>query len=143
VTVATSDSTPALLRRPTEADPFPIPGYKSRKTRRKTDALFYVSQWIHESAFDTGVWQAPTCDDRVEQCANWAAAGECAKNPGFMLGGEVAGQCVKSCCANGEDVKMPEQLTAWQLEFCASCAGSRYEREFKEMRQSGSIGRGG
>ena len=106
-----------------------------------------ATKWIHARPFR---WSAPAppkappgCDNKHELCKAWANAGECKKNPGFMLGGEVAGQCVKSCCANGEDVKMPEQLTAWQLEFCASCAGSRYEREFKEMRQSGSIGRGG
>ena len=46
-----------------------------------------------------GRGRRPACEDKERRCGDWAAAGECAKNPGFMLGTEVAGSCLKSCCA--------------------------------------------
>ena len=65
-----------------------------------------ATKWIHEATFETGTWTRPTCEDKERRCGDWAAAGECAKNPGFMLGTEVAGSCLKSCCAGA--VEMPE-----------------------------------
>ncbi len=106
-----------------------------------------ATKWIHEYAFETGVWKEPKCEDAVPQCPTWAKNGECARNPGFMLGVEVAGKCVKSCCegvdgveenlnqnSNSNSIQMPAQLSAWQLEFCASCAGTKYVGEFAKMR---------
>jgi hypothetical protein len=50
-----------------------------------------------------------------------------------MLGGETAGSCIRSCCPTGGDgggyggeegtVALPEELSQWQKEFCASCGG--------------------
>ena len=37
------------------------------------------------------------CADSNEACANWAASGECTKNPGFMRG-----SCSRSCNACGD-----------------------------------------
>ena len=37
------------------------------------------------------------CTDSSEGCANWAAAGECSKNPGFMRS-----SCGRSCDACGD-----------------------------------------
>ena len=91
-----------------------------------------ATKWIHEATFETGTWTRPTCEDKERRCGDWAAAGECAKNPGFMLGTEVAGSCLKSCCAGA--VEMPETLTAWQVEFCAACEGTRWVGEFQRMR---------
>ena len=31
-------------------------------------------------------------------------------------------------------VEMPETLTAWQVEFCAACEGTRWVGEFQRMR---------
>lgn len=91
-----------------------------------------ATKWIHESTFETGTWTPPECEDKERRCGEWAAAGECAKNPGFMLGTEVAGSCLRSCCAGAVD--MPEKMTAWQVEFCASCEGTPWVGEFRRMR---------
>lgn len=38
------------------------------------------------------------CNDRHEMCNQWAKAGECQKNPGFMLGSSSGqGQCRLAC----------------------------------------------
>ena len=39
------------------------------------------------------------CSDRHAQCTEWSAAGECARNQGFMLK-----QCARSCDSCGWDV---------------------------------------
>jgi prolyl 4-hydroxylase len=66
----------------------------------------------------------PQCVDRdAARCAGWARGGECAKNPGFMLGEATPGSCLKSCCDG--DVEMPREMTIWQREFCASCEAGR------------------
>ena len=55
--------------------------------------------WMHERAFVTGVWSAPKCADTLVACETWAKAGECAKNPGFMIKARRrAAACVRSCC---------------------------------------------
>ena len=95
-----------------------------------------ATKWIHERAFETGVWTPPTCADEVEdRCEGWAKAGECKNNPGFMLGAETPGKCLRSCCAGGAGVALPDELTMWQLEFCASCPGTKHARAFAEARR--------
>lgn len=40
------------------------------------------------------------CSDEDENCASWAAQGECERNPVFMLGSsDYSGACRKSCKA--------------------------------------------
>ena len=53
---------------------------------------------MHVSEFG-GKKRAKTgfCSDESENCAAWAAAGECTKNPGYMLGTVGDGACLKSC----------------------------------------------
>ena len=59
-----------------------------------------ATMWIHERPFDTATWKKPECKDLItKRCANWANRGECKKNPIYMLGNEVVGQCSRSCCA--------------------------------------------
>ena len=29
--------------------------------------------------------------------------------------------CIASCCVGGGGVKLPDELSAWQQEFCQSC----------------------
>ena len=100
-----------------------------------------ATKWIHERAFVTGVWSAPKCADTLVACEKWAKAGECAKNPGFMIGAETSGACVRSCCGDDDDaVAAPANLSAWQTEFCASCEGTSWPRRFAEMRANGGGG---
>ena len=99
-----------------------------------------ATKWIHERAFVTGVWSAPKADTLVA-CEKWAKAGECAKNPGFMIGAETSGACVRSCCGDDDDaVAAPANLSAWQTEFCASCQGTSWPRRFAERRATGGGG---
>jgi len=103
-----------------------------------------ATKWIHEREFKTGVWSAPKCADTLAACEEWAKAGECAKNPGFMIGAETSGACVRSCCGDDDEknaVAAPANLSAWQMEFCASCERTSWPRRFEEMRANG--GRGG
>lgn len=80
-----------------------------------------ATKWLHEKTFNTGVWKKPECVDTNKECSNWARGGECKKNPGFMLGAETPGNCIKSCCGEG-DAELPV-LSPWQKIFCASCGG--------------------
>jgi prolyl 4-hydroxylase len=50
-------------------------------------------------AVEGGGWDPGVCDDRHKKCAEWAAAGECDKNPTYMRGanGTNDGNCRKSC----------------------------------------------
>ena len=98
-----------------------------------------ATKWIHEREFTTGVWREPRCADTVAACEEWARRGECAKNPGFMLGAETSGACVRSCCGDDDDVATPTNLSAWQTEFCASCADTSWPRRFAEMRANVSV----
>ncbi|WOK93963.1 putative prolyl 4-hydroxylase 6 [Canna indica] len=57
-------------------------------------------KWIHVRSFDDP--QEPSsswgCSDASEHCPLWAAAGECEKNPLYMIGNSDApGNCRKSC----------------------------------------------
>lgn len=91
-----------------------------------------ATKWIHERKFDTGVWREPRCEDVDENCAGWADAGECSANPDFMLGAETPGRCLKSCCAGNEGTRMPEEMSAWQRIFCASCPGTKWDQQAAE-----------
>ena len=50
----------------------------------------------------------------------WAGAGECLKNPLFMLGDETVGNCIKSCCS-GPHMTARGDLSVSQRVFCDSC----------------------
>jgi prolyl 4-hydroxylase len=58
-------------------------------------------KWIHVRSYENSpVPEEETegCTDKSEHCAQWAAAGECGKNPVYMVGTEgMPGQCRKSC----------------------------------------------
>lgn len=66
-------------------------------------------KWIHVRSYEEdeppAVLVLPEetdggCTDRSERCAEWAAAGECARNPAYMLGAGdegAPGQCRRSC----------------------------------------------
>lgn len=57
-----------------------------------------ATKWIHVGSFG---WTRPKptgCTDENERCAEWAAAGECTKNPAYMIGSDqYVGACRKSC----------------------------------------------
>ena len=91
-----------------------------------------ATKWIHERKFDTGVWREPRCEDVDDNCVGWADAGECSANPDFMLGAETPGRCLKSCCAGNEGTRMPEEMSAWQRIFCASCPGTKWAQQAAE-----------
>ncbi|CAI9109608.1 OLC1v1009457C1 [Oldenlandia corymbosa var. corymbosa] len=56
-----------------------------------------ATKWIHVSNFDR---PADECVDKNPNCAQWATAGECVKNPTYMVGSdETVGYCRKSCKA--------------------------------------------
>ncbi|KAL6752337.1 prolyl 4-hydroxylase alpha subunit-like protein [Haematococcus lacustris] len=71
--------------------------------------------WIHTDQFNSADWEylqrakpnrveypaePGQCDDAHPQCKQWAAAGECAKNHGYMMGDAGGGgACRKSCGA--------------------------------------------
>ncbi|TVU41307.1 hypothetical protein EJB05_14813 [Eragrostis curvula] len=57
-------------------------------------------KWIHIRSYEhlSVPNETEGCSDKSAHCAQWAAAGECAKNPVYMVGGEGSpGQCRKSC----------------------------------------------
>ncbi|CAN6171272.1 unnamed protein product [Urochloa humidicola] len=58
-------------------------------------------KWIHVRSYENSpVLEEVTkgCTDKSEHCAQWAAAGECGKNPVYMVGNEGSpGKCRKSC----------------------------------------------
>ncbi|EPS61415.1 type 2 proly 4-hydroxylase [Genlisea aurea] len=60
-----------------------------------------ATKWIHVRSFDRTSQKQPTdCVDDHPNCAAWALAGECEKNPLYMVGSEgMAGSCRKSCKA--------------------------------------------
>lgn len=64
-----------------------------------------ATKWIHVKAFDLESKRKATgvCADKNYMCQQWAAAGECEKNPGYMVGNKDSpGFCRKSCrvCAS-------------------------------------------
>ncbi|XP_066374985.1 probable prolyl 4-hydroxylase 6 isoform X1 [Miscanthus floridulus] len=60
-----------------------------------------ATKWIHVRSFDHPVKQPGSsdgCEDDNILCPQWAAVGECAKNPNYMVGTkEAPGFCRKSC----------------------------------------------
>ncbi|KAG7559094.1 Prolyl 4-hydroxylase alpha subunit [Arabidopsis thaliana x Arabidopsis arenosa] len=57
-----------------------------------------ATRWIHVRSF--GKKQPDGCVDDHESCEIWAKAGECEKNPMYMMGSETdLGYCRKSCKA--------------------------------------------
>lgn len=61
-----------------------------------------ATKWIHVRSFDKPVKRSSSneCTDDDDHCPMWAKAGECAKNPVYMVGSEgLPGFCRKSCNA--------------------------------------------
>ncbi|GAB4827782.1 Probable prolyl 4-hydroxylase 7 [Ancistrocladus abbreviatus] len=59
-----------------------------------------ATKWIHVRSFDKPVRRGADgdCVDDNPNCAQWAAVGECEKNPQYMVGTEkMKGYCRKSC----------------------------------------------
>lgn len=57
-----------------------------------------ATKWIHVRSFDKTMKTTGDCVDENDNCARWAAAGECEKNPVYMVGSQGAvGNCRKSC----------------------------------------------
>lgn len=57
-----------------------------------------ATKWIHVGSFDRPKPKPGVCADENERCAEWAAMGECKKNPAYMVGSEgYPGSCRKSC----------------------------------------------
>ena len=95
-----------------------------------TGTKWTATKWIHERPFHNPKHHAARCADDGEnaaQCTGWAAAGECDKNPEFMVGTMTApGSCVMSCCggvAGGGnkvwlDVGNANAMTAAVCDLC-------------------------
>ncbi|KAH7848092.1 hypothetical protein Vadar_033741 [Vaccinium darrowii] len=58
-----------------------------------------ATKWIHVRSFEKAARKANgDCSDENENCALWAAAGECESNPNYMVGSKnMGGFCRKSC----------------------------------------------
>ena len=57
-----------------------------------------ATKWIHVGSFDRSRPKLGVCVDENEKCAQWAASGECKKNPAYMVGKDgYVGACRKSC----------------------------------------------
>ncbi|GMI98193.1 hypothetical protein like AT3G28480 [Hibiscus trionum] len=58
-----------------------------------------ATKWIHVRSFDAVMRRLNgNCVDEDENCPIWASAGECEKNPAYMVGSEDdRGHCRKSC----------------------------------------------
>ncbi|CAN8272555.1 unnamed protein product [Cochlearia groenlandica] len=57
-----------------------------------------ATKWIRVRSFDKWFKDKSVCMDDDESCVNWAQAGECEKNPSYMVGSDIdQGYCRKSC----------------------------------------------
>ena len=60
-----------------------------------------ATKWMHVGAFAVGhksPFPPGVCDDEEEKCGAWASAGECEKNPAYMVGPpHEDGHCMRSC----------------------------------------------
>ncbi|XP_042395666.1 probable prolyl 4-hydroxylase 4 [Zingiber officinale] len=57
-----------------------------------------ATKWIHVASFDKIITSQGNCTDENNNCARWAALGECTKNPEYMVGtSELPGFCRMSC----------------------------------------------
>ena len=61
---------------------------------------FRPESYAYDAAAETPPPDPGLCVDVEARCAEWAASGECAKNPGYMLGAAASpGMCRRSCRA--------------------------------------------
>ncbi|KAK9925167.1 hypothetical protein M0R45_033502 [Rubus argutus] len=61
-----------------------------------------ATKWIHVRSFEKSIKQVASreCTDQNVNCSTWAKAGECEKNPTYMVGTEdLPGFCRNSCKA--------------------------------------------
>lgn len=57
-----------------------------------------ATKWIHVASFDGPGQDPDKCENNDPSCEAWAAAGECTKNPGFMVGtANSLGSCRLAC----------------------------------------------
>ncbi|KAL5712739.1 procollagen-proline 4-dioxygenase [Ranunculus cassubicifolius] len=57
-----------------------------------------ATKWIHVDSFDKILGNTDGCTDENEICSQWAALGECDKNPDYMVGtASLPGACRRSC----------------------------------------------
>lgn len=57
-----------------------------------------ATKWIHVAAFEKPRPKNGSCSNEDEKCEEWAAYGECQKNPAYMVGTkEWPGACRKAC----------------------------------------------
>ncbi|KAK9086617.1 hypothetical protein Syun_029011 [Stephania yunnanensis] len=57
-----------------------------------------ATKWIHVDSFDKILRDGGNCTDENDRCEQWAALGECKKNPEYMVGTQDApGACRRSC----------------------------------------------
>ncbi|KAI5057397.1 hypothetical protein GOP47_0027412 [Adiantum capillus-veneris] len=57
-----------------------------------------ATKWIHVQSLDSPARDVGDCKDEDESCGEWAAYGECQKNPTYMIGtSEQPGYCRRSC----------------------------------------------
>lgn len=110
-----SDGTAAVLLFNTNASPRDI------TVDFKRDMAEVVKPWLRDIKV-----APPACQDKHAGCKDWAASGECEKNPGFMLNG-CPGSCPKGCQAPPQPSGM--QATAvvrdlWQEDDLGVFLGS-------------------
>jgi prolyl 4-hydroxylase len=59
-----------------------------------------ATRWIHVKSFERAFNKQSGCMDENVSCEKWAKAGECQKNPTYMVGSDKDhGYCRKSCKA--------------------------------------------
>ena len=60
-----------------------------------------ATKWLHVGSYEIDYhlkFGPGICDDENENCPSWAKAGECDKNPNFMVGGRAEdGFCMRAC----------------------------------------------
>eukprot|EP00897_Mesotaenium_endlicherianum_P002920 jgi/Mesen1/2656/ME000167S01803 len=57
-----------------------------------------ATKWIHVNSFEPPKRDPSVCTDDDPRCPEWAGAGECAKNPVYMVGDDrYPGSCRKAC----------------------------------------------
>ncbi|RCV46394.1 hypothetical protein SETIT_9G528000v2 [Setaria italica] len=58
-----------------------------------------ATKWIHVRSFGSPKATTGECRDKDDMCPKWADAGECAKNPEYMVGTrDSPGSCVQCSC---------------------------------------------
>ncbi len=78
--------------------PPPPPPPPPRPPKQELVSSLKIIHHDHDIVREEAMEKAMACADLAENCAGWAASGECAKNPGFMLE-----QCKESCGLCGDD----------------------------------------